>query len=113
MPRFTFLISKIPDEPHGGQYVIDPQTGEVVSMTFLFGVDLEFQEDLDNENGSLSADLREEFYHNNISLSQNITVSVKKSDTEWLISDNKTGHTYAVRREGDKLNIYHVKGELQ
>jgi 4-amino-4-deoxy-L-arabinose transferase-like glycosyltransferase len=69
--------------------------------SLLFSVKPEFQTDLDN--GSISADLREEFKNNNISLSKDARVSVKKTDSRWLIKDNQI---YTVRKKGDELNIY-------
>ena len=50
-----------------------------------------------------------EFRLNKISLSRNATVSVKKKDSVWLISDYGRQQTYTVRKEKSKLAIYYQK----
>ena len=73
-------------------------------LTLLFSVELEVQSDLNNED--ISESLRQRFKDNNISLSDNAFVSVKETDTEWLITDGDK--TYTVRKQGDKLDIYEL-----
>ena len=68
----------------------------------LFSVRLECQSNLDNNN--MSEGLRQEFESCEISLSQDTDVSIKETDSRWLITDNE--EKYYVRKADDKLNIY-------
>lgn len=70
----------------------------------LFHVGLEFQHDLDDAD--ISQELRQEFDHNSISLSQKLTVFTEKNDSWWLIIDAESKRTYSVRKEKDKLDVY-------
>ena len=72
------------------------------STTVLFGVALEFQSELDNNN--VSGELRQKFADNGILLSSNVRVLVGEDDARWLV-DN-TNKVYIVRKEGELLNIY-------
>ena len=47
-------------------------------------------------------DLRQEFERNGITLAEDAEVIVEESGSKWLI----IGSSYAVRKEGDKLNVY-------
>jgi FKBP-type peptidyl-prolyl cis-trans isomerase (trigger factor) len=68
----------------------------------LCSVELDFQADLDKS--TISEKLREEFEKNKAPLSKNAAVSVKQSETEWLVTDE--GKSYPIMKEQDKLNIY-------
>ena len=78
----------------------------VVTMlpTYLgrFGVNHEFQNDLDN--GVISESLREEFRGNKVKLSQDATVSVEMASHKWRISD--AVGSFRVMKERDRLNVY-------
>jgi translation elongation factor EF-4 len=69
---------------------------------FLFGVEAGLQGDLDN--GIISEKLRREFEAKDISLSQNVTVSVEEAGSAWLITDEAT--KYLIRKEENGLSIY-------
>jgi len=71
-------------------------------LPFLFSVELEFEDDLDNH--IISEELRQEFEENQTSLSQHITVSAKQEGSAWVITDNL--NVYFVRKEKGRLNIY-------
>jgi len=71
-------------------------------LTLLFSVNQEYQTELDKKN--LPDKLRQEFTNNEITLSQNPTVSVKKIGNTWQIKDEN--QIYTVKKEKDKLNIY-------
>lgn len=84
--------------------------GETVDAEFedggrlLFSTGSQFSEDLDL--GIISKDLRGEFKNNIISLSDNVTVSVKDKHSKWLITDKDNRQTYLIRRKGDGIDIY-------
>ncbi|MBI1929467.1 hypothetical protein HYR99_35135 [Candidatus Poribacteria bacterium] len=71
----------------------------------LFSMDVAFQTDLDKGN-RLPEDLQWEFESRQISLSQDITVSIRKKDSKWLITDAKNKQTYHVRKDEGQLHIY-------
>lgn len=68
----------------------------------LFSVAVEAQSDLNDS--TVSKDLRQEFKDNDISLSDDASVSAKKTDTEWLITD--WDKTYLIKKHKSKLSIY-------
>ncbi|MBC8459219.1 MAG: T9SS type A sorting domain-containing protein [Deltaproteobacteria bacterium] len=78
----------------------------------LFRVDLKFQSDLDSND--ISKEFQQEFEDHNISLSDNVTVSVEEKEnrspgekkSRWLIVDIDNKETYIVTKEVDRLNIY-------
>ena len=51
----------------------------------LFSVDLKYQTDLNNKK--VTADLRQAFKKHKIGLSQKVTVTIEKQNSEWLIID--------------------------
>jgi hypothetical protein len=91
---------------HDGQYLYAAaQIGGVPEIIeeLLFSTELTFQRDLDNLR--VSEDLRREFETNGILLSQNTTVSIKKEDLWWLITDQELNKRYSVRKGADRLDI--------
>jgi hypothetical protein len=77
-----------------------PKPITVLKM-LLFSVNQEYQTELDEKK--LLGKLRQEFTDNEITLSQNLIVSVKEIGT-WQIKDEN--QIYTVKKEKDKLNIY-------
>lgn len=82
-----------------------------VEEKLVFDTDLGYQADL--ANGSIPAQLRQEFQNKEISLSQNIAITVVTEDgldgmvsNAWLITDSDTNKRYIVRTESDELSIY-------
>lgn len=73
----------------------------------LFGIELKFQELLNNEGKIRSALLRQ-FEDHNILLPNNVNISIK--DRSWLIANKLVA--YIVKKENDKLNIYDDRGEF-
>lgn len=70
----------------------------------LFSIDSKkFQSDFDKV--TISEDLRQEFENNEISLSQNTTVSIEEKDCRWMITDKDNEQTYTVRKEEEQLSI--------
>lgn len=69
---------------------------------------MKFQDDLGNGN-DISEDLRQEFDDNEIALSENVSVSVRKEDTAWLITDRDEKQQIYVVKAAGKLDIYNVK----
>ena len=73
-----------------------------------------FQSDLDN--GVLSEylritiekELRQELDNDEISVSQNATVTVKSEDNCWLITDAEEEQTYTIKKEDGQLNLYNI-----
>jgi competence protein ComEC len=68
----------------------------------LLRVNDTFAKDLDNR--TLSTQFRQEFARRNVPLSQNVAITLKKTDTTWLITDYE--RKYTVRREENHLNVY-------
>ena len=71
----------------------------------LFRMEPKFQRDLDNRN--ISEKLRQTFKDNNILLSKDAIVLIKKTNSRWIISHGD--RTYAIRKADGQLNIYAVK----
>jgi hypothetical protein len=69
-----------------------------------FALGLECQSHLDD--GTFSDDLKKAFQDHNISFPSNGKITVRKANTEWLISDNLTDQYYLVRNESGNLNVY-------
>jgi hypothetical protein len=89
-----------------------------MASALLFSVDLKFQTDLDG--GNLSEDLRQEFENNEITLSQDASISVGGRSGRWLIAPGLTGgrddegnNTWYIvekdAREDSKLGIYSTR----
>lgn len=93
----AYLISQYADKGHLAQI-------EIIKQLLLFAVGPGHEAHLNN--GTIPALLRQEFGQNEIPLSQDITVSTQKMDSEWTIDDNNSGRTYIVRKREDKLKIY-------
>jgi predicted PurR-regulated permease PerM len=58
------------------------------------------------DEGKFPSELREAFQENEIGLSSDIQVSVKKRHSRWLITDTGNGSTYAIQATKDRLYIY-------
>jgi hypothetical protein len=82
----------------------------VTETGILFTIGLEFEYDL--ESRIISAEVLREFENNEIllSISGGLTFS-KEMDGTFLITDG--GHTYFVRKEGNKLNVYETGGTFR
>ena len=80
----------------------------------LFDINPLFQSDLDNEvlseylRKAIEKGLRKEFENDELSLSQDTTVTVKSEDSCWLITDAASEQTYTVHKEDGQLNIYNI-----
>jgi hypothetical protein len=83
-------------------------------IKFLFGVGLEYQDDLEvgPHTQALSRGLQQEFESHGITLSDNVTFTRVVESTEWRVKDNDTSQTYIVRKQDGVLNIYGSKGFL-
>ena len=68
----------------------------------LFGINLEFQSDLDSK--IISEELQGEFENNEITLSDKAKIAIKKEGSRWELQNDK--EKYTVRLEEDKINIY-------
>ena len=79
-----------------------PRHEFVPDGVLLFSVGLGWQAGLNDRN--IPEGLRQEFGINGISLSQNVTVSIRETDSEWRIDDG--GRAYVVLREEGELRIY-------
>ncbi|MCH9016001.1 MAG: hypothetical protein IH877_09990 [Gemmatimonadetes bacterium] len=75
-----------------------------VESDLLFRMDVAFQSQLENAHG-ISEDLRNEFESNQISLSQNATISTEIEDAIWQITD-QNNRMYPIRKEADTLSVY-------
>ena len=80
----------------------------------LFNLNPSFQTYLDNEilsehlRKAIEKGLRKELENDEISLSQNATVTLKSEDSCWLITDVADEQTYTVKKEDGQLNIYTI-----
>ena len=80
----------------------------------LFDLNPSFQTYLDNEilsehlRKAIEKGLRKELENDEISLSQNATVTLKSEDSCWLITDVADEQTYTVKKEDGQLNIYTI-----
>ena len=80
----------------------------------LFDINLSFQGDLENEvlsedlRKAIEKGLRRELENSEISLSQNVIVTVKSEDSCWLITDADDEQTYTVKKEDGRLNLYNI-----
>ncbi len=68
----------------------------------VMSIDQGFESELDN--GTISEELSQEFEKNKVSLSPDVTVMIKKPDSEWLITNGNK--KYSVKKEKSQLNIY-------
>ena len=90
-----------PNEYHG-KFDLQEDFNARIS-TLLFNIEMKFKNDLNNHK--VSNNLRQRFQNNGIPLSQNVTVSVEKRNSKWIITDNNS-EEYLVSKEADELNIY-------
>ena len=80
----------------------------------LFDLNPSFQTYLDNEilsehlRKAIEKGLRKELENDEISLSQNATVTLKSEDSCWLITDVADEQAYTVKKEDGQLNIYTI-----
>ena len=80
----------------------------------LFDLNPSFQTYLDNEilsehlRKAIEKGLRKELENDEISLSQNATITLKSEDSCWLITDVADEQTYTVKKEDGQLNIYTI-----
>ena len=70
----------------------------------LFKVDAALKNDLDR--GYLSERLRQQFKENNITLSQNVTITIEEKGKKWLMVDAGKKQMYPIRVEGDQPNVF-------
>lgn len=69
----------------------------------LFGMGLEFQDDLDS--GTFTVNLQEKFENSGIMLLPGASVSIRAPGNEWLVRDD-TPRVYVIRKEENLLNVY-------
>ncbi len=75
------------------------------SAALLFTTDSHFQTYLDT-GGVVSEDLQWEFNLHGTSLSRQTTISKKEGDNHWLVTDEKNGEEYTVKKMGDRLSVH-------
>ena len=79
-----------------------------VSNEYLFSVQEDVEKiEADFKNSTISAELKDKFEENNISLSENASVT-EEGEGEWVIKDREgtDEKRFIVKKEGEKLNIY-------
>lgn len=74
---------------------------------FLFKT--EMKPDIRLETPDIFELVKKDFILNEITLSKNVKVRVKKKDVVWLIIDYERKQTYTVRKEKNELKIYYQK----
>lgn len=75
--------------------------------TYLFSIDIELEDDLNN--GNISDKMKKAFEVGGVPLSSNVAV-IKKEANEWQITDNQGN--FIVWKDEGKLKIYERKMEL-
>lgn len=68
----------------------------------VFSLAAELENDLNT--GAISTGLQQVFAHEGFSLS--LSATIKKRDSEWLITDTENGEIYTVKKEAGQLNVY-------
>jgi CheY-like chemotaxis protein len=71
---------------------------------FLFSTELNLQSDL--EAGSLSDDFRQKFQSNEVTLSDDISITPKENSSGWIINDAEEDRTYIVEKGLETLDVY-------
>ncbi|MCZ6681374.1 MAG: T9SS type A sorting domain-containing protein [Candidatus Poribacteria bacterium] len=89
------------DGPHHFSLEVQDTAG---NSPFLFSTDSLEGIERRLEEESIPADLRQAFEVNDISLSQDATVSIEDRGSKWLIASDEA--TYTVRKDGAKLDIH-------
>ncbi len=88
-------------------YVLKPD-GAIVAYgkkrAELFSVDPVFQSELDYEH-PLSPEFRLHFESNDITLGQQIEISVEKPEEQWVLTDLENRQPYFVRKSEEQLNF--------
>jgi len=105
---FLYLIRAVLGVDHYMFYAVklkDMMSQIEDHLGLLFSItDSNFQNNLNGRN--ISEELRQEFENNGIQLSDNANVVIEEENNRWQITDRNK--TYLVRKNGDKLNIYHL-----
>ncbi|MBM3234980.1 hypothetical protein FJZ31_01645 [Candidatus Poribacteria bacterium] len=90
-----------------------PPANNSVELAPLFSIGLSYQIDLDNKN--ISGGLRQELnkgiqqkLDKQMSLSQDVVVSIQEIGSNWRINDRGNNKSYLVKKDKDKLNIYYM-----
>ncbi|MCZ6671437.1 MAG: hypothetical protein O7C75_00720 [Verrucomicrobia bacterium] len=94
--NYTEESEQMPDQFRLKFYLHEPE--------FLFHVDLAFQADLDKPE--VSAELRQAFENNDITLSEDLAVSIEEKGNRWRITDKEIQRTYTVSKATDQIDIY-------
>ena len=76
---------------------------------FLFSIDPKLQADLDDSNPSVG--LRTALEKNEISVSEDVIISVVERGARWRLTDDENGRTYSLIKSGERLDVY-VHGVL-
>jgi hypothetical protein len=95
--RSSYLLNHI-------RVVIEDQLEKQLRQPLLFTVQSEFRRDLDNSQ--FSSGLRRAFEDNGISFSEHVALSVRETDSEWLIIDRDKNAKFFIRKEEEQLNVY-------
>ena len=80
----------------------------------LFNINPLLQGDLDNEllseylRKTVEKGLHKELESDEISLSQNATITVKSEGNCWFITDGPDEQTYTIKKEDGQLNLYNI-----
>jgi hypothetical protein len=106
--RLEFDISGGTSYMPGDYWTFDLRVGGIGNppvSTPVFNLSTALETDLNGETNSSA--LQTEFNNNGFPISNNATVE-KKETGKWLITDPDIEETFAVRKEGSLLNVYHL-----
>ncbi|MCH8290981.1 HAMP domain-containing protein [Candidatus Poribacteria bacterium] len=98
------ILQNLERTPVEWNQIVRDMIETAVESDLLFRMDVAFQSQLENAHG-ISEDLRNEFENNQISLSQNATISTEIEDAIWQITD-QNNRMYPIRKEADTLSVY-------
>jgi hypothetical protein len=96
----TISDSGIDINENSARYLV----GTEVIYKYLFNTEIEHQKHLDN--ACISDELRKVFKKNNIVLSPNTIVEIKKKNDKWLLIDRDNGQEFSIIKFKKSLQIY-------
>ena len=102
--QYALFLNEMGRHKDGEHVWVDIDGDAQIELNLLFSTELDFQDNLDDEE--ISADLRQEFENSGITLSQNVDVSIEKEGTHWLIADKDNKQEYSIKKGDDALDVH-------
>lgn len=102
--QYALFLNEMGRHKDGEHVWVDIDGDAQIELNLLFSTELDFQDNLDDEE--ISADLRQEFENSGITLSQNVDVSIEKEGAHWLIADKDNKQEYSIKKGDDALDVH-------